>query len=138
MNNKIKEMILQYEQEGDFTHAKVSDEVIAEAEHMLSVKLPEQYIEFLKEYGNGGICGVSTIGVGLDSSLIFVEETLNYRDEGLPSYLVVIENCDEWLYCIDTQTQKIVSWDMNNYIKPEYDSFDSYLVDQMCDAIENN
>ena len=49
----------------------------------------------------------------------------------------MIENADEWLYCIDANTGKVVSWDMSGFIKEEYDSFDDYLIGQMNDAIEN-
>jgi len=59
------------------------------------------------------------------------------RAEGLPENLIVIENADEWLYCIDASTGKVVSWDMSGFIKEEYDSSDDYLIDQMNDAIEN-
>ena len=60
--------------------------------------LPSQYVEFLKTYGHGGICGVCTDGIGLDGSYVFVENTLEYRAEGLQENLIVIENADEWLY----------------------------------------
>ena len=137
MNDVIKGLIQEHMEEGDFTFAQVSDKVIEEAEMTLGVNLPGQYIAFLKEYGHGGIGGMCTLGVGLDGSSVFLEETLDYRCSGLPDNLVVIENCDEWLYCIEAETGKIVSWDMTGFIKPEYDCFDDYLLDQMRDAIEN-
>ena len=33
-------------------------------------------------------------GIGFDSDIGFLEETLEYRDEGLPDGHVVVENCD--------------------------------------------
>ena len=137
MNDVIKSLINQYEQKGDFNYATVTDDVIVAAEEKLGVKLPEQYVDFLKEYGHGGIAGVETIGVGLTGRLIFVETTLDYREDDLPENLVVIENVDEYLTCIDCDTEKIVSWDFSGYIKEDYDSFDEYLLDQMNSAIEN-
>lgn len=137
MNNQIIETIEQYEQEGDFNYAKVSDEMISNAEMLLGIKLPEQYVDFLKRYGHGGIGGIEVIGVGLTGRMIFVDTTLDYREEDLPKNLVVIENVDEWLCCIDCNTGKIVSWDFTGYIKEDYDCFDDYLLDQMKGAIDN-
>ena len=137
MNNQILEIIGQYERPGDFNHAEVSEEMIQKSESALGVKLPDQYIEFLKMFGHGGIGGIETLGVGLTGRLIFVETTLDYREEGLPVNYVVIENVDEWLTCIDCNTGKIVSWDFSGYTKEDYDCFDSYLTDQMNNAIEN-
>ncbi len=137
MNETIIKTIKQYEVKGDFTYARVTDEMITSAQQQLGMNLPEQYISFLRNYGHGGVGGVDTLGVGLDGSLVFVEETIEYREHGLPNRFIVIENIDEWLYCIDSDTQKIVSWDSSGYIKEEYSCFDDYLIDQMNNAIEN-
>ncbi len=137
MNDSIKELIAQYEKPRDFTYAKVTEPELELAEKELNLTLPTQYIEFLKQYGHGGICGVCTDGIGLDGSYIFVENTLEYRAEGLPNHLIVIENVDEWLFCLDSNTGKVVSWDMSGFIKEEYETFDDYLIDQMNEAIDN-
>lgn len=137
MNDKIKALICQYEEAGDFTYAKVNEIEMANAEKELKGKIPEQYKDFLELFGHGGICGVCTDGVGLDGSYVFLDNTLKYRGEGLPDNYIVIENANEWVYCIDMETGKVISWDMSGYIKEEYDSFDEYLLDQMEDAIEN-
>lgn len=137
MNNQILETIKKYEEPGDFTHATVADQMIAAAEKTLGVKLPQQYLDFLKMYGHGGIGGIETLGVGLTGKMIFVDTTMDYRDEELPDNLVVIENVDEWLTCIDCNNEKIVSWDFSGYIKEDYACFDDYLIDQMNSAIEN-
>lgn len=137
MNDLIIKTIKNHEQEGDFNYAKVTDEMIKNAEFVLGVKLPKQYIEFLKMFGHGGIGGIEIVGVGLTGRLLFVELTLDYREEALPANLVVIENVDEWLSCIDCDTGKIVSWDFTGYIKEDYVCFDDYLIDQMNNAIEN-
>ena len=137
MNTSILETIKKYEEPGDFTHYTVTDDMIATAESALNVKLPEQYITFLKMQGHGGICGLEVMGVGLTGRMIFVDTTMDYRDEELPDNLVAIENVDEWLTCIDCNTEKIVSWDFSGYIKEDYACFDDYLMDQMNSAIEN-
>ena len=137
MNNQILETIKKYEQPGDFNHATVTDEMISAAEQILKVKLPEQYTTFLKLYGHGGIGGMETIGVGLTGRLIFVDMTLDYRNEDLPTNLVVIENVDEWLCCLDCNTGEIVSWDPSGFTKIDYNCFDEYLIVQLNNAIEN-
>ena len=137
MKDSIRTLITKYEEPGDFTYAKATDSELELAEKEIDLTLPSQYVKFLKTYGHGGICGVCTDGIGLDGRYVFVENTLEYRAEGLPENLIVIENADEWLYCIDANTGKVVSWDMSGFIKEEYDSFDDYLIGQMNDAIEN-
>ena len=137
MNGIIKTLINKYEQKGDFNYATVTDDMIAVAEKELRVNLPKQYIDFLKEYGNGGIAGIEIIGVGLTGKMLFVDTTLDYRKDGLPDNLVVIENVDDYVSCIDCDTEKIVSWDFSGFIKEDYNSFDEYLEDQMNSAIEN-
>lgn len=46
MNEMIIETIRKYEVPSDFTHTAVSSKMIATAEHVLKIKLPEQYISF--------------------------------------------------------------------------------------------
>lgn len=136
MNKEIEKLIQEYATERSFTHKSITVEQIKEAEETLSVKLPSQYLTFLKEYGHGGIGGIEILGVGANNQLAFVEETLDYRKYGLPKNLIVIENCGEWLYCIDTETCVIVSW-TEDFTKVEYSDFDTYLLDRFSDAAEN-
>ena len=137
MNDIILNTIKKYEVKGDFNYASVTDDMISDAEEILGVKLPNQYVDYIRMFGHGGIAGVEILGVGLTGKMIFVESTLEYRADELPGNLVVIENVDEWLMCLDCDTGKVVSWDFTGYIKEEYDSFDDYLMDQMNNAIEN-
>ena len=137
MNDIILKTIKQYEQDGDFNYASVTDEMISDAEHKLGVKLPKQYIDYIKMFGHGGIAGIEILGVGLTGRMIFVDTTLEYRNDDLPTNYVVIENVDEWLMCIDCSTEKIISWDFTGYVKEEYNCFDDYLTEQMNSAIEN-
>ena len=90
MKDLIRTLISKYEEPGDFTYAKATDSELELAEKELDLILPSQYVEFLKTYGHGGIRGVCTDGIGLDGSYVFVENTLEYRAEGLPENLIVI------------------------------------------------
>lgn len=136
MTNDIIRLIQQYESDGCFTHANVSDEMLCRAENRLSIKLPEQYKAFLLQYGHGGLDGFEVIGIGKTGKLLFVDVTMAYRQHGLSDNLIVIENCDEWLYCINCDTECVVCWE-HGQVAPAYDSFDSYLMDRLKDSIEN-
>lgn len=91
----------------------------------------------MKEYSYGGIGGVTVLGIGLDGSMAFLEVTLDYREYGLPHNLLAVENCDEWLYCLDCDTGKVVSWSQVDGILLGYPSFDDFLLQDLEDAIEN-
>lgn len=138
MCDKVVELINQYEEKGDFTYAVVNDVIIAEAEKVLDVNIPEQYQWFLKRYGHGGIGGIETLGVGKNGTTIFVNKTLEFREYGLPNEMIVIENCDEWIYCIDTKNGNIGMWSLGEKkCSLAYKDFFEYLIDRMNDAIEN-
>ena len=136
MTEEIKGLIDQYEVKGDFTHTVITDDQINAAQVALSVTIPEQYVDFLRTYGHGGIGGIEIIGIGKTGNLLFVNVTRMYREYGLPKNLIVIENCDEWIYCIDSLNGSIISWS-NGIIEPSYPDFDSYLLDRFTDAAEN-
>lgn len=110
MNSQIEELISRYEGDGDFTHVAPSEELLGKVKEELGVDLPDQYLDYLKAYSHGGVGGIEVLGIGFDGSIAFLEETLGYRDEGLPDGYVVVENCDEWLYCIDCATGEVASW----------------------------
>lgn len=136
MNDKIQNLIKQYEAKGDFTYTIITPKQIEEVQTMLCSNLPGKYLEFLRTYGHGGIGGVEIIGVGKNGTLLFVKETMKYRELGLPDNLIVIENCDEWLYCIDCNNSQVVSWS-NQSVEVAYPDFDTYLLDRFTDAAEN-
>ena len=137
MNEKILETAVQYKKDSFFTYAEFTDEVRVKAEKILSVILPEQYVEYLKAFGHGGVAGVEILGIGCDASMIFVDSTMLYRGYGLPKNLVVVENCDEWLYCVDCANGTVVSWEIDGDVKPEFDCFDDFVLSEFADAIEN-
>lgn len=136
MNKALKDIINDYENPGDFTYATVNSDMLLKAETELNLKIPESYKEFLLIYGHGGIGGVEILGIGKSGRNIFKETTLEYRKFGLPVNYIVIENCDEWIYCIDSNNGKILSWTQNT-ICNEFNSFDDYLLDRFTDAIDN-
>ena len=136
MNSQINDLITRFGDKGFFTKVAPTQEMLAEVKEKLGFSVPEQFLEYLKIYSHGGI-GFEILGIGFDGSISFLEETLEYREDGLPNNLLVVENCDEWLYCIDVNTGEVVSWSIDEDPSVEYPSFDSYLVDRLNDAIEN-
>ena len=136
MTNEIKNLINEFEVEGDFTHMPYDPVTISKAEEMLGYKFDSMYIAFLKEFGHGGIGGIEIMGLGKNNVLISANETMDYRKYGLPKNFLVIENCDEWVYCIDSKDGKIISWSKSKVV-PAFDNFNEYLLDRFMDAAEN-
>ena len=62
MNDIILNTIKKYEVKGDFNYASVTDDMISDAEEILGVKLPNQYVDYIKMFGHGGIAGVEILG----------------------------------------------------------------------------
>lgn len=124
--------------EDAFLLTKPSDEDIKKAEQELRFKIPESYIWFLKQYGHGGFF-FEFLGYGLNGSALFVRETLKQRKNGLPANLLVIENCDEYVVCINTDNGNIVSWSHydNDGIIVKHVSFEDYFIDCLNNAIDN-
>ena len=137
MNEKINKLVAEHESDSFFTKVAPTDEMIADAQEKLGVALPAQYVDYLKAFSHGGIGGVEILGIGFDGSVIFVEQTLSERNYGLPDNLVVVENVDEWVYCIDCDTEAVVSWSQIDGVRPEFKDFDEFVISEFNDAIEN-
>lgn len=137
MNDKIKRLISQYESEGFFTKVPPTQEMIDRAQAELGFIIPGQFLDYLNTYSYGGINGITILGIGKNGSITFLETTMRYRKYGLPNNLLAVENCDEWLYCIDADTGRVVSWSQVDGVRDEYSSFDDFLLQELEDAIEN-
>lgn len=140
MKSKIIEMIENNEEvfEDAFLMRFPTDEELADAENALGLQIPEEYVWFLKTYGHGGFF-FELLGYGLNGNAIFVTKTLHEREFGLPKELLVIEDCDEYVHCIDTISKQIVSWSKydNDGIIKVADDFYKYFLDNIDNAIEN-
>ncbi|MED4695183.1 SMI1/KNR4 family protein [Peribacillus frigoritolerans] len=138
MNNELLELINQYMEKGDFI-GEVSDDYIARTEKILEVNFPPEYKEFVKKFGSGGICGVDVLGVeGADYASV-VESTKRYRKLGLPKKYIVIENVDEFVYCLSTiDEHNVVRWDdISKKELNRYTTFNEFLQDSFQEAIDN-
>lgn len=92
---------------GSFFVGGVEETVIEKFEKLLGVKLPNSYVEFIKEYGEGGICGSYIYGVGNEEYSSVLEHTNEFRKKRtIPKeYIVVIHSRsleEESLICLDT------------------------------------
>ena len=138
MKEEIQKLIEEYSEDAIFTGKISSDDIIESAITELGVDIPNDYRWFLKNYGQGGIGGVDILGISKVNKAIFKDKTLEYRKCGLPNNLIVVENCDEWLYCIDVNTEKVVAWDrINGVLGERYATFLEFLIDRFNDEIEN-
>ena len=136
LKNKINKLIKKYEEKKDFTYSPLSLEMINDSENKLGIKLPDDFLWFLNTYGAGGI-GFDVFGVA-GKELEFVKETMYNRSEDMPWNLLAIENCDEWIYCIDCDNGKVLMWSpwegLSDYC---YNSFSEYLLDRLESSTEN-
>lgn len=138
----IRDLISEYYESNDFT-GSVSEIRIKQIEDMLGVVLPESYKWFIREYGHGGIGGIEIFGVSKAEIPSCVKATQNYRQYDLPQKFVVIENCDEWLHCLDTDKITngdcpVVDWDRKGNIGiRSFDTFLKFLEERFKDAAEN-
>lgn len=137
MNKTIEQMVSSYKEDSFFTFAAPSSQMLADVQEQLNVVLPEEYIDFLKAYGSGGIGGVEILGFNLDGSASFLDETFENRTFGLPQNFVVVENVDEWLYCIDCESGQVFSWNPEESLCFAFSSFDDFIISEFSDAIEN-
>lgn len=115
-----------------------SDEDIKSAEQALDFEIPESYLWFLKKYGHG-VFFFELLGYSLTGNFLFVSETLKQRENGLPENLMVIENCDEYVVCINTNNGNIVSWSHydNDGMIVKQTCFEDYFIDCIENAIDN-
>jgi len=128
----------QYMFDKAFVTHKATDEDIKEAEKILGIKIPADYVWYLKTFGHGG-CMFEFMGVGLNGRIIFAEETLKERENGLPNNLLIFQNCDEFYDCINVDDGSIVTWSEydNAGIIEVADDFCQYFYETIEAAIEN-
>ena len=136
MNKQIQQLITKYNKDATFTKVAPTQAMLEEVKKQLGFPVPDQFLEYLNTYSYGGF-GFEILGIGFDNSICFLEETLDYRSYGLPENLLVVENCDEWLYCIDVNTHQVVSWSFEDGARVEFPDFDTFLLQEIQNAIEN-
>jgi hypothetical protein len=125
-----------------FFVGKADDKKIAEIEQLLGITLPESYKWFLREFGHGGIPGLEIYGNGLAKISSCVHYTTEWREFGLQEHFVVVEDVDEWLYCLDTSRLcngecPVVDWVQGEGIGQEYyETFFIFFEKQIKEYLE--
>ena len=127
---------------GDFT-GEVDRKQIDYVHDTLKLTLPESYMWFVKKYGSGGLYGVDILGVAKSNIATVVIETENYRDLGMNKDLVVIEDIDEYAYCLDISNMEnnecpVIAWNKQGGIDDDNtaENFYDFLSQRLLDAKE--
>ncbi|MFC7393062.1 SMI1/KNR4 family protein [Scopulibacillus cellulosilyticus] len=134
------------DKDAGFFTGRVDENVVKSLENELQVNLPNSYKWFLLNYGSGGLYGVDILGVeklieNLNEAWV-IETTKEYRELGLDKELIVIEDIDIVLYCLDTsQLQNgecpVVSWDqLEGYDMIEAENFYDFLFERLSSGKE--
>jgi hypothetical protein len=138
----IEKLIRENSSDDDYIGPQ-SREVIDEIEQLLDVALPDDYRWFLSNYGHGGTFGVVILGSSKVGKPSVVRVTERYRRLGLPRSVVVIQDCDEFAYCLDTSKLEngscpVVSWTFGGrFDSHESNSFFEFLYQSLIEAKEN-
>ncbi|MGY5611793.1 SMI1/KNR4 family protein [Vibrio brasiliensis] len=122
-------------------HGGVSSEDINHLEKEIGLSLSHSYKWFLTEFGALDIFGEEKIlGISKDDSFSSLQKTIEYWEKGLPRYCIVIQDCDEWIYCLNTNKLKkdemsIVSWDLEEGLSGElWSDFGKFLMETLIEA----
>ncbi|MGG0788777.1 SMI1/KNR4 family protein [Peribacillus simplex] len=132
----LQEFIKNYGKDDDFTGG-VSEDKVEETENKLQVSLPESYKWFLKNYGSGGSFGIDIIGYDLVGASVVAATKDHQMYYGLIDGLVVIEDIDEFAYCLDTNKMKngecpVITWDnQEGYGRMLADNFLDYFIERL-------
>ena len=140
MQEKIRNKIASHAEvfENVFLMRFPTADELSEAKERLGFAIPEEYVWFLKTFGHGGFF-FEFLGYGINGNALFVEKTLYERQFGLPAELLVIENCDEYVVCIDSLNGRVVSWSKHDKdgVIAVADDFYQYFMDRIENAIAN-
>ena len=139
MQKKIEKFINENIQKIGYFTGGISEEKIQKVEELLNVNLPESYKWFLRNYGYGSLYGVKILGWGKsDEEIPVVEDTVAYRQLGLPSNFIVVENVGEWMYCLNCDDGRICMWSpWNPNFDYCYNDFYDFLFTQFSESKED-
>ncbi|MES1041794.1 SMI1/KNR4 family protein [Peribacillus simplex] len=133
----LQEFIKKYGKDDDFTGG-VSEDKVKETENKLQVPLPESYKWFLKNYGSGGSFGIDIIGYDLVGPTVVTATKDHQKYYGLIDGIIVIEDIDEFAYCLDINKMKdgecpvVIMWDnQEGYGRTLADNFLDYLIERL-------
>lgn len=143
--DKINHLIDLLSRFGNDTYfvGKANNLLIELIEKLLSLKIPESYKWFLEMYGHGGVTGLEINGNGLANVPSCVSASLNWREFGLPEYLLVIEDSgSDFIFCLDTSRMvngecPVVDWEQGLGVgKIYYETFLDYFKARLEESLE--
>jgi antitoxin YobK len=133
IHERISALIAESRDENSFTGGYPMLAII-ECEETLSVKFPDDYIWFLRNYGSGQVCGRAILGIDPTLSNSVVKTTRHCRSLGMPENFIVIINNEEYFFCINTKDGKIMNW--SSYETAIYVTSENF-IDFLLEEVEN-
>ncbi|MDL4841736.1 SMI1/KNR4 family protein [Aquibacillus sp. LR5S19] len=111
---ELTNFINKHKESDDFTGG-VDESQINYIQSELGVELPESFKWFLSTYGSGGLFGVDILGVAKSNRAPVVVNTKRFLDLGMSENIIVIEDIDEYAYCLDTSNMEnnecpLIAW----------------------------
>jgi len=137
----IADMLKEHE-EDSLIWGATTEEAIAGAENALGVRFPEEYREFVKVFGSGGIGGVEIEGVEGQGASV-VNATERYRKLGLAKNIIVVMDSDDFAHCMNTSETNGAVYSMHRtsdgLTEPTLwaKSFYNFVTEEFRDAIRN-
>ena len=134
------ERILENEEEvfhDSFSYIVPDEDMLRKAEARLGFRIPEQYLWFMKKYGSGGLL-FDFLGFDQSGNCHFADVTEEMRLSGLPDWMLVIEDCGEFVNAIDVRSGKVISFspDDGEGAIEENDTFCDYFLECIVNALE--
>lgn len=143
MNKEELTHFIKMNMESDDFTGGVDKKQVDYVQNILQLKLPESYKSFLTNYGSGGLFGVDILGVASSNIASVVIKTERYRDLGMSGNLVVIEDIDEYAYCLDTSNMEnsecpVIAWHRQGGLDDYHTAknFYEFLSQRLLDAKE--
>ena len=106
--------------------------------HKESYSEEQKELKFIIQQ-NQAIFGNAFLGKrATDAEIAQAEQKLALKN-GLPEKYIIIEDCDEFYYCIDSVSGKISSWSQydKDGIRERFDNFYEFFKDNLQNAMDN-
>ncbi|ATH93283.1 spore coat protein [Bacillus glycinifermentans] len=134
--NKIRQLLKEHHREHTFE--RQSEEDIQATEKELQVTFPQSFRWFLKEFGGGG----HELDINGCRDILAYHQS--FKSFHIPKGYVIIQDVDEYCYCLDTEKMKdgecpVVNWSAyEEGIYHTADHFYEFMLDEIENAIEND
>ena len=118
-----------------FITGGINPQKINEIEEVLGIEICDEYKRFLNQFGMIMGFGITILGCGKSGNPSVITQTLRFRDFGLEKKYIVVCSADEWIYCLNSETNEISSWDaVDQRHKIESSGFSEFVLRELLDA----